>query len=191
MRDIFSGYASITSDPYNFCRVEIVRGPASVLFGQGSIGGLVNLGSKTPEFKTGGELSLVYGSYNRKEVLGDVNVALTNNLAIRAVARVRDADTYVDHVPDDRVMFAPSIRWQPTPDTDVVLTGLYQEDDTGSTSQFLPIVGTFRPNLANPGGRLDPYTFVGKRSEEHTSELQSLMPISYAVFCLKKKNKNT
>src|SRR3546814_16484912 len=35
-------------------------------------------------------------------------------------------------------------------------------DDTGSTSQFLPIVGTFRPNSANPGGRLDPYTFVGK-----------------------------
>src|SRR3546814_1272921 len=29
-----------------------------------------------------------------------------------------------------------------------------------------------------------------KRSEEHTSELQSLMRISYAVFCLKKKNKN-
>jgi len=162
MRDIFSYYASITSDPYNFSRVEIVRGPASVLFGQGSIGGLVNLVSKTPEFRTGGEFNLVYGSYDRKEALGDVNVALTGNLAIRAVARVRDADTYVDHVPDDRVMFAPSIRWQPTPDTDIVLTGLYQEDDTGSTSQFLPIVGTFLPNNANPAGRLDPYTFVGK-----------------------------
>lgn len=162
MRDIFSYYASITSDPYNFSRVEIVRGPASVLFGQGSIGGLVNLVTKTPEFRTGGELNLVYGSYDRKEVLGDVNLALSDTLAIRAVARVRDADTYVDHVPDDRVMFAPSLRWQPTPDTDIVLTGLYQEDDTGSTSQFLPIVGTFRPNMANPAGRLDPYTFVGK-----------------------------
>lgn len=162
MRDIFSYYASITSDPYNFSRVEIVRGPASVLFGQGSIGGLVNLVTKIPEFKTGGEVNLVYGSYDRKEALGDVNIALTDNLAIRTVARVRRADTYVDHVPDDRVMFAPSIRWQPTPDTDIVLTGLYQEDDTGSTSQFLPIVGTFRPNPANPGGRLDPYTFVGK-----------------------------
>src|SRR3546814_7171427 len=31
---------------------------------------------------------------------------------------------------------------------------------------------------------------AGYRSEEHTSELQSLMRISYAVFCLKKKNKN-
>lgn len=162
MRDIFSYYASITSDPYNFSRVEIVRGPASVLFGQGSIGGLVNLVSKTPEFRTGGELNLVYGSYDRKEALGDVNLALTDNLAIRAVARVRDADTYVDHVPDDRVMFAPSIRWQPTASTDIILTGLYQEDDTGSTSQFLPIVGTFLPNPGYPEGRLDPYTFVGK-----------------------------
>jgi iron complex outermembrane receptor protein len=162
MRDIFSYYASITSDPYNFSRVEIVRGPASVLFGQGSIGGLVNLVSKTPEFRTGGELNLVYGSYDRKEALGDINIALSDTLAIRAVGRVRDADTYVDHVPDDRVMFAPSIRWQPTPATDIVLTGLYQEDDTGSTSQFLPIVGTFRPNPGNPGGRLDRYTFVGK-----------------------------
>src|SRR3546814_2454681 len=35
------------------------------------------------------------------------------------------------------------------------------------------------------------YIAPGKRSEEHTSELQSLMRISYAVFCLKKKKKNT
>ncbi|MBE1529029.1 iron complex outermembrane receptor protein [Sphingopyxis sp. OAS728] len=161
MRDIFSYYASITSDPYNFSRVEIVRGPASVLFGQGSIGGLVNLVSKTPDFTTRGEINLVYGSFDRKEVLGDVNLALADNLAVRFVGRARDADTYVDHVPDDRVMFAPSIRWQPTPDTDVILTGLYQEDDTGSTSQFLPIIGTFRPNTV-AGQQLDRYTFVGK-----------------------------
>ena len=161
MRDIFSFYASITSDPYNFERVEIVRGPASVLFGQGSIGGLVNLVSKSPGFETQGEINLVYGSYDRKEVLADVNLALSDSFAIRAVGRARDADTYVDHVPDDRVMFAPSIRWQPTPDTDIVLTGLYQEDDTGSTSQFLPIVGTFRPNTV-AGQQLDRYTFVGK-----------------------------
>src|SRR3546814_19371672 len=36
-----------------------------------------------------------------------------------------------------------------------------------------------------PENLIEPYTF--KRSEEHTSELQSLMRISYAVFCLKKK----
>src|SRR3546814_6634384 len=41
-----------------------------------------------------------------------------------------------------------------------------------------------------PGGRLQPRRGRG-RSEEHTSELQSLMRISYAVFCLKKKKNST
>src|SRR3546814_1223328 len=40
-----------------------------------------------------------------------------------------------------------------------------------------------------PGARGRPHA-VAKRSEEHTSELQSLMRISYAVFCLKKKIKH-
>src|SRR3546814_1324309 len=42
---------------------------------------------------------------------------------------------------------------------------------------------------ADPPGGLQPFRPTGKRSEEHTSELQSLMRISYAVFCLKKKNR--
>src|SRR3546814_10479500 len=44
--------------------------------------------------------------------------------------------------------------------------------------------GTWRAYI-NEGGR-----FKNLRSEEHTSELQSLMRISYAVFCLKKKTQN-
>src|SRR3546814_10243521 len=39
------------------------------------------------------------------------------------------------------------------------------------------------------GADRDQSKFTGRRSEEHTSELQSLMRISYAVFCLKKKNR--
>src|SRR3546814_3085246 len=42
-----------------------------------------------------------------------------------------------------------------------------------------------------PPAASQPSTETALRSEEHTSELQSLMRISYAVFCLKKKNKNT
>src|SRR3546814_11774159 len=102
---------------------------ASVLFGQGSIGGIVNLVSKTPDFDTRGEINLVYGSDDRKEVLGDVNLALADNLAVRFVGRARDADTFIDHVPDDRVMFAPSIRWQPTPDPAPLLTGPHTPDN--------------------------------------------------------------
>ena len=159
MRDIFSYYASIRSDPYNFSQVEVVRGPASVLFGNGSIGGLINMVSKTPQFENGGEVSLRYGSFDRKEALADVQGVLTDGLGGRIVARVRDADTQVDHVDDDRVMVAPSLRWQPGSDTDVTLIGLYQEDDGGSTSQFLPLYGTL---YANPNGRLPNDTFIGK-----------------------------
>lgn len=160
MRDIFSYYASITADPYNFSRVEVVRGPASVLFGQGSIGGIVNLVSKTPLFTNSADLNLVYGSYDRKEVLADVNGVVGDKLAARIVARVRDADTYVDHVPDDRVMIAPSVTWRPGSATDVTLLGLYQDDHTGSTANFLPVIGTLRDNPGNP--RLPRYLFVGK-----------------------------
>src|SRR3546814_355161 len=46
------------------------------------------------------------------------------------------------------------------------------------------------PVAAALAERSVPYLFLTGRSEEHTSELQSLMRISYAVFCLKKKNKN-
>src|SRR3546814_8028474 len=52
---------------------------------------------------------------------------------------------------------------------------------------LLTLVGVIDADLGLAGG--DPR--AAERSEEHTSELQSLMRISYAVFCLKKKNKHT
>jgi len=159
MRDIYSYYASIRADPYNFDQVELVRGPASVLFGQGALGGIINLVSKRPEFEASGEVSLRYGSFDRKEALVDVTGPLGDTVAARIVARVRDADTQTDYVPDDRVMVSPSITFKPSPDTDFTLIGLYQEDDSGSTSQFLPLVGTILPN---PNGQLPNSLFVGK-----------------------------
>ncbi len=159
MRDVFSYYASIRADPYNFDSVQVLRGPSSVLFGAGSLGGIVNLTSKLPEFMTGGEVAVRYGSFDRKEALLDLTGPLGDTVAGRVVARVRDADTQTDFVPDDRVLFAPSLTWQPTMDTSVTLLGLYQEDDGGSTSQFLPLVGTILPN---PNGRLPSDLFVGK-----------------------------
>ncbi len=159
MRDVFSYYATIPADPYNFSAVQLVRGPASVLFGQGSIGGLFNLVSKAPQFETGGEVSVRYGSFDRKEVLADLTGPLSDTLAARIAARVRDANTQTDFVKDDRVMIAPSLTWRPSAQTDVTLLGLYQEDDGGSTAQFLPLVGTILPN---PNGKLRNDLFIGK-----------------------------
>lgn len=159
MRDIFSYYASIRADPYNFDSVQVLRGPSSVLFGAGSLGGIINLNSKQPEFTTAGEIALRYGSFDRLELLADVTGPIVGNLAGRVVARLRDSGSQTDFVPDDRVMVSPSLTWAPTTDTRLTLLGLYQEDDGGSTSQFLPLVGTILPN---PNGRLPDDLFIGK-----------------------------
>ncbi len=159
MRDIFSFYASIRADPYNFSQVEVIRGPSSVLFGSGSLGGIINLVSKTPEFSPSGEISVRYGSYDRFEALADFTGPIGDTLAGRVVARVRDSGTQTDFVPDDRVLVSPSLTWSPGMDTELTLIGLYQEDDGGSTSQFLPLVGTLLPN---PNGQLPQDLFIGK-----------------------------
>src|SRR3546814_4310930 len=58
--------------------------------------------------------------------------------------------------------------------------------------RFFTVPGSPEQNQGDPAMERAAATWSGKywkRSEEHTSELQSLMRISYAVFCLKKKNK--
>src|SRR3546814_10307205 len=69
-------------------------------------------------------------------------------------------------------------------------------DSTCNIAAALPALAAERPDqvaIRCPGraGRYDiALSYAQLRSEEHTSELQSLMRISYAVFCLKKKNTN-
>src|SRR3546814_6209713 len=62
--------------------------------------------------------------------------------------------------------------------------------------EFVELLHAFRPHFTSPARRFDAAERAHRsdpitRSEEHTSELQSLMRISYAVFCLKKKTKHT
>src|SRR3546814_1786598 len=77
----------------------------------------------------------------------------------------------------------------PRPGSGSVVLGAAGEEVVDDLVQELLESGVFRPR-----NRLDPAVdggqqVVAARSEEHTSELQSLMRISYAVFCLKKKKK--
>src|SRR5881628_4249001 len=72
---------------------------------------------------------------------------------------------------------------------DTATTEIYTSVNTLSLHDALPIsVVTARPRL-RPARAGSPAAGAPCRSEEHTSELQSLTDISYAVFCLKKKKK--
>src|SRR3546814_1815110 len=73
--------------------------------------------------------------------------------------------------------------------TDQVSSNNRLHDDASDNGRTPP-PGSTRPAIAAPPLLAPNPLFIVIRSEEHTSELQSLMRISYAVFCLKKKNKH-
>src|SRR3546814_5497777 len=92
------------------------------------------------------------------------------------------ADTATDPAPlemfETTITFKPKSEWRPG----MTMEKLEQELD--AAVQVPGLTNLFVPPIRN---RID--MLATGRSEEHTSELQSLMRISYAVFCLKKKNK--
>jgi len=149
------------TEAYTLERIEVLRGPSSVLYGQGSAGGLTNSVSKRPTGETGGEIGTQVGSFSRKQLQADLNGALNDDgtLAARVVGVSRNADNQVRFGKDDRDLIMPSLRWQPTDATDITLGALYQKDRAASVASFLPVNATL---LAPPGQRLPWNVYLGE-----------------------------
>jgi len=148
-----------STEPYGLERVEVFRGPSSILYGENAPGGIVNLVSKRPTDQARGEVQASYGSNERRQVGVDVSGPLTDDGAVlgRLVMLGRDADTQVDHVNDDRVYIAPSLTLRLSDNDRLTLLGSYQKDDT-KLELGLPAAGTI---LNNPNGELDSSTLIG------------------------------
>ncbi|MFI8744024.1 TonB-dependent siderophore receptor [Pseudomonas sp. NPDC077186] len=148
-----------TTEPYGLERVEVFRGPTSILYGENAPGGLVNLVSKRPTAQPRGEVQLSYGSNNRRQLGVDVSGALNDsgNVLGRVVLLGRNADTAVDHVQDDRIYIAPSLTLNFDDYNSLTLLANYQKDRT-KIELGLPAAGTL---LDNPNGKLDKDTLVG------------------------------
>jgi iron complex outermembrane receptor protein len=161
--------ATVRPDPYTLERLEVLRGPAGMLFGAGNAGGVVNMVSKRPQRETYREVGVQVGSFGRKQVQADLTGELTadGDWTYRLVALHRKSDTQVDHVPDDRSLLMPSLMWRPTAATSLTLQGLWQKDKTGSTSQFFPWQGTQLPNRNGP---LPLSRFIGEPGDGYDTE---------------------
>lgn len=154
MRLINGGYWNHTRpNPYTLERIEVLRGPGSVLYGDSPSGGLVNLVSKRPQEKAHREIGVTYGSFNTKQIQTDMTGKLTadGEWLYRLVGVFRDADYQTDYVKNDSQVLMPSITWRPTQNTDWTVIALYQKDKTGSSTAFLPWSGTL---FANPNGQI-------------------------------------
>lgn len=158
----FIGYWNDTRpDPYTLERVEFLRGPSSVLYGQGSVGGVLNLTSKRPQAETQREVQVQLGSNARKQIAADMTGKLTQDgeWLYRLVAVGRDSDTQVDHVRDDRVVIAPTVTWKPSAATSLTLQLTHQKDKSGSLIGFFPWQGTQLPNRY---GQIPTNTFISE-----------------------------
>ena len=144
---------SFRIEPWGMERMELLRGTASALYGQGNLGGLVNAVSKTPYPGQVRQIAFQTGSFGRLQGMWDVGGSLTGDdtLLGRFVGLIRDADTEFDGGHDNRIYLAPSLRWRPRADTTLTLLGSYLRDDNGVTGQWLPPQGTA---LYNPNGRV-------------------------------------
>lgn len=175
LRRRFDWYTSDTRvDPFTLERLEVLRGPSSMLFGQSTTGGVVNMVSKRPLAQRQGEVGVQLGSWGRKQVQADLTGPLTadGEWLYRLVAVGRNADTQVDHVPDDRALFAPTLTWQPSAATSLTLQALWQKDKSGSTAQFFPWEGV---SLPNPNGRIPLDRFIGEPGfDRYDSERKSI-----------------
>ena len=118
-------------EPYGLERLEVLRGPASVLYGQSPPGGMINAVSKRPSIDAVREVGIEYGTYDRKQFKADVGGALDERGAWtwRLTVLARDSGTRLDLDSDDRVYVAPALTWQPNADTRLTLLAQYQKDD--------------------------------------------------------------
>ncbi|SUA92959.1 TonB-dependent siderophore receptor [Pandoraea pulmonicola] len=146
-------------EPYGLERIEILRGPASVLYGQNTPGGLVNMVTKKPLDTPLHEIQLTGGSFKNKQAAFDFSGPLDadGKVLYRLVGLFRDSGTQVDHTPNDRIYIAPSLTWKATDKTTITFEASYQRDKLGF-GQFLPASGTVRPN---PNGQIPVGRFVG------------------------------
>lgn len=103
-------------------RIEVLKGPAAVLYGRGSSGGLINRVTKKPVFgDTTGEASIGLGSFQYRRATADVNVGISDTAALRINAAVEDSGSYRDQQFVKRHNFAPSLALKLSAQTDLLL----------------------------------------------------------------------
>ncbi|MES2187314.1 MAG: TonB-dependent siderophore receptor [Pseudomonadota bacterium] len=149
------GYNVTSFDPYLFERIELLHGPASVLYGQGSPGGVLNLVSKRPTAEPLHEIGLQTGNHGRAQAFFDLGGPLNEDgtLLYRLTGDGISTGTQTEHVREQRYAIAPSITWRPNTDTHVTVFANYQNDPKAGLYNSVPAVGTVLPGkVAIPRG---------------------------------------
>jgi iron complex outermembrane recepter protein len=158
-----SGNTTGRIEPFGLEQVDVLKGPASVLYGQSEPGGIINLVSKRPVAASLHQVAFDAGSYNRRQGRLDFGgpLNLGNRLLYRIVGLDRTSGTQVDFIPDNRRYVAPSLTWTPGNRTAITFLGEWQYDRM-NWGQFLPAYGTLLPN---PNGVIPVHRYLGEPND--------------------------
>ncbi|WP_445144839.1 TonB-dependent siderophore receptor [Dyella sp. Tek66A03] len=140
-------------EPYGLERIEVNKGPSSVMYGQLPPGGMIDMTSKRPSLDAPHEIEATVGSFGQRQLAGDAGGQLDSDgkWLWRVVALARDGDSNLKHSQDDRYYFAPSLTWKPDDDTSLTLLARDQRSLSSGVGGFLPSQGTLYPN---PNGQI-------------------------------------
>ncbi|MBZ9919443.1 TonB-dependent siderophore receptor [Mesorhizobium sp. BR1-1-12] len=154
------GFGGFYVDSFGLERIEVLKGPASVLYGGSNPGGLVNYVSKRPDFErtryveTGiNDAGNVYLGFD----IGDV--ANNGTVSYRMTGKVAGGDTYSDLQNGWRGFISPSISWKPDEATTLTILANYSHiDENHNGGSFLPYDGTVTDHIVGGVnyGRIDP-----------------------------------
>lgn len=153
--------------------VQVLKGPSSVEFGAGAVGGAVNLTTKRPQAENFYRVGLNYGSFDNMSATFDINHTKNDNSdkgAFRLVGRIGDKNDPVDHVYFKNYYISPSYNVDLGDKTDLSLVASYQYREF-VRQQGLPVYGTLNKN---PKATYDSTRFT---SEPH-------YPYQYDVYRL-------
>lgn len=163
--------ASWRVDPYMIDSITVLRGPTSVLYGQGDPGAIIDVQSKLANGERIREVEMQLGDYARKQIAFDVGdkVDQDGTLSYRFVGAGRDGNSQTGPNPEQRVALAPSVNWQPNAKTSLTVEATYLQDWGDASNNFLPAQGTILPN---PNGKISPDLYTGDPEFSHYRKKQ-------------------
>jgi len=110
-------------------KVEILKGSAAILYGNVAPGGILNMVTKQPKFKAGGEVSMRAGSYNLYKPAVDVYGPISSHIAYRVTGTYEYANSFRDVVSSKRYYVNPSLLFKLGKNTELLVQGDYLHHD--------------------------------------------------------------
>ncbi|MDN6228127.1 MAG: ferrichrome porin FhuA, partial [Enterobacterales bacterium] len=171
-------YNDAVIDPYMLERVELMRGPTSVLYGKSNPGGIISMVSKRPTTEPLKEVQFKMGTDNLFQTGFDFSDALDDNgeFSYRLTGMARSNNEQQDGAKQKRYAIAPTFSWRPSEQTNFTFLSYFQNEPETGYYGWLPKEGTVEP-LPN-GGRL-PTSFNEGAANNTYSRNQKMVGYSF------------